>query len=251
MLNPLPSVASSEVIQVMTERFDQMVKPHLSIPADEIDAYAARLTEAFSVANVEITKPQYVVLVDRNPRVQVAFVYFGSSTEPWHLIGATPVSTGLPGQFEHFVTPLGVFDHSLLNPDFRAEGTKNENGFRGYGIKGMRVFDFGWVNAPKTWGNHAMSEMRLQMHATDPDLAEPLLGQAKSKGCVRIPATLNDFIDRFGLLDADYSKALAEGKNLWVLRKDRVLVASPGRYLVIVDSQSTARPQWARPRSSH
>jgi hypothetical protein len=36
-----------------------------------------------------------------------------------------------------------VFEHTLDNPDFRAEGTVNEFGIRGYGTKGMRIFDFG------------------------------------------------------------------------------------------------------------
>jgi len=55
----------------------------------------------------------------------------GSSEVAWRLVGAAPVSTGLPGRFEHFTTPLGVFEHSLANPDFRAEGTKNQFGIRG------------------------------------------------------------------------------------------------------------------------
>ena len=172
-------------------------------------------------------------------------VFFGSEAFGWQLLGATPVSTGLPGQFEHFETPLGVYEHSLNHPDYRAEGTKNSQGFRGYGIKGMRVYDFGWVDAPKTWGNQAMSVMRLQMHATDPVLAEPYLGVRRSKGCVRIPASLNDFIDRYGLLDEDYESALADGRRLWVLRADRTPSAYPGRYLVVIDSERDQRPVWA------
>jgi hypothetical protein len=47
------------------------------------------------------------------------------------------------GKFDHFETPLGVFDHVLSNRDFRAEGTQNDHGFRGFGSKGMRVYDMG------------------------------------------------------------------------------------------------------------
>ena len=61
----------------------------------------------------------------------------------WRLIGATPVSTGLLGRYEYFTVPLGVFDHSMLNPDCRAEGTKNKLGVRGYGREGMRGYNFG------------------------------------------------------------------------------------------------------------
>ena len=158
--------------------------------------------------------------------------------------GIAPVSTGLPGRYEHFTTPLGVFDHSLANPDFRAEGTKNSQGFRGYGSKGTRVYDFGWVEAPRGWGAGAMGTLRLQMHATDPWLAEPKLGTAQSEGCVRIPATLNTFIDRHGLLDEDYDRQSDSGAHLWVQRSDRTPTSKPGRCLVVVDSNLQQRLEW-------
>ncbi len=66
-----------------------------------------------------------------------------------------------------------------------------------------------------------------------------------SKGCIRIPATLNTFIDRYGLLDEDYEQALEDGKKFWVLRADRRPTPWSGRYLVIVDSGSTERPAWS------
>jgi hypothetical protein len=75
----------------------------------------------------------FVVLVDRNPNVQALFVFLGTVVGGWTLAGASAISTGLPGKYEHFKTPLGVFDHSRENPDFRAEGTKNKFGIRGYG----------------------------------------------------------------------------------------------------------------------
>jgi hypothetical protein len=161
------------------------------------------------------------------------------------------VSTGLPGRYEHFTTPLGVFDHSMANPDFRAEGTKNKQGFRGYGRKGMRVYDFGWVEAPRGWGSGAMGKLRLQMHATDPELAAPKLGTAQSEGCIRIPATLNTFIDRHGLLDEDYDRQSESGIHLWVLRSDRIPVSAPGRYLIVVDSNLQQRPKWSPLPSKH
>lgn len=73
-----------------------------------------------------------------------------------------------------------------------------------------------------------------------PDTFEP-----QSKSCIRIPASLNDFIDRYGILDADYERALAEGKKLWVLHKERTPTPWSGRYLVIVDSGRTERPAWS------
>ena len=163
----------------------------------------------------------------------------------WRWLGATRTSTGRPGSFEHFLTPLGVFEHNLDNPDFRAEGTYNSLHIRGYGLRGMRVFDLGWVAAERGWGRGGISLMRLQMHATDPDVLEPRLGRAASKGCIRIPASLNSFIDRYGLLDEAYFEALVQGKTMWVLREDREPTPWPGRYVVVVDSQTTERPDWA------
>lgn len=231
----------------LTAEFERQVHPRIKISPEDIHVYSKQLNDALVQAKTNLYLPQYVVVVDRNRFAQVAMIFFGSEAFGWQMIGATPVSTGLPGQFEHFETPLGVFDHSLNEPDFRAEGTKNSQGFRGYGIKGMRVYDFGWVDAPKTWGNLAISVMRLQMHATDPDLAEPYLGSRRSKGCVRIPASLNDFIDRYGLLDEDYDRAVAEGRHLWVLRKDRTPTAYPGRYMIVIDSGRDKRPEWLSP----
>lgn len=229
----------------LAAEFEQAVSPRLAVPEDVARAYAVRLAAVLREAGVPDEPPRFVLLVDRSPQVQALLLYWGSTGTAWQLVGAAPVSTGLPGRYEHFATPLGVFEHSLFNPDFRAEGTKNENGIRGYGRKGKRVFDFGWVAAPKGWGDHAVSTMRLQLHATDPDLLERRLGTAQSKGCVRIPATLNDFLDRHGVIDDDYLQAQAEGHRFWVLRPDASPTPWAGRYLVVVDSQATERPTWS------
>ena len=87
--------------------------------------------------------------------------------------------------------------------------------------------------------------MRLQMHATDPDRLEQRLGTAQSKGCIRIPAALNEFIDRHGVLDEDYQEKIDEGRRLSVLRGDRTPTPWSGRYLVVVDSMSGERPDWS------
>ncbi len=113
--------------------------------------------------------------------VQALLLYWGSAENGWEFVGAAPVSTGSPVRYERFTTPLGVFDHTMSNPEFRAEGTKNKLGFRGYGRKGLRIYDFGWVEAPRGWGNGAMGKMRLQMHSTDAELAAPKLVRRNQK----------------------------------------------------------------------
>lgn len=225
--------------------FRTAVDRRLAPPADEVRRYGRLAEEAFTRAAVLPGPAQYVLLVDRDPQVQALLLLWRSAPGAYQLVGASPVSTGRPGSFDHFETPAGVFDHTPSHPDFRAEGTFNDNGIRGYGLQGMRVFDFGWQRVPKGWGDGAVIDMRLQMHATDPDALEPRLGTVQSKGCIRIPGSLNRFLDRYGVLDAEYERLQREGRQLRVLRDDREPVAGAGRYLVIVHSQRTERPDWS------
>ena len=237
--------AAQEPATRLASRFRQQVDRQLTIPEREQEGYAVLLMRALSEAGRGDIPPQYVVLVDRNALVQAAMIYWKSSDGTFHLIGATQASTGAPGRFEHFVTPLGVFEHSLDNPDFRAEGTRNELGILGYGRKGLRIYDFGWVKAPKGWGDGHTSVMRLQMHSTDPELLEPRLGSIQSKGCIRIPASLNRFIDHYGILDAAYERAIAAGESFWVLPPDREQTPWSGEFLVVIDTQRDRRPAWS------
>jgi hypothetical protein len=225
--------------------FAKEVVPRLNVPGEEQGTYARLLRAALLDANVVLQTAQYLLLVDRSPKVQAAFVLWDDGEGRLFFVGGSPVSTGRPGAYEHFRTPLGVFSHSIENLDFRAEGTPNEFGVRGYGVKGLRVFDFGWVVGERTWGRGGQSPMRLQMHATDPGLLEPRLGSAASSGCIRIAASLNQFVDKYGLLDADYEAAMERGVQFWVLRQDRTPTPWSGRYLVVVESERTRRPAWA------
>jgi hypothetical protein len=92
--------------------------------------------------------------------------------------------------------------------------------------------------------------MRLQLHSTDLELLEPRLGSAQSKGCIRISASFNRFIDHYGILDAQYDRALAAGQQLWVLPPDREPTPWSGQLLVVVDTRRERRPEWSpKPRS--
>lgn len=234
----------------LVEAFDRIVPFHLTVPVTETNAYAALLSSALAAAGIHEASQKFVVLVDRNPNIEALLVFWGTVADGWSLVGASSISTGLPGKFEHFTTPLGVFDHSRENPDFRAEGTKNKFGIRGYGNKGGRIYDFGWVKAPRGWGDGHMGELRLQMHSTDADLLEQRLGTAQSEGCVRMPAELNEFIDRYAILDEDYDRVVAVGAHPWVLRDDRLSTPWSGRYLVVVESAAAIRPSWAPSRKN-
>jgi hypothetical protein len=226
--------------------FAQDVTRRLKVPAAEQRAYADRLQTALGENMLGNLSGEYVVMVDRNANVQALFIYFRATpADSWQMIGASPVSTGRPGEYDHFITPLGVFEHTPSNMDFRSEGTLNENRIRGYGKRDMRIFDLGWAQGERGWGKGGMSQMRFQMHATDPDRLEPLLGIRHSKGCVRIPASLNAFLDHYGILDAEYAALVESGKSLWVLKSDRQMTPWAGRYIVVVDSERKSRPAWA------
>ena len=241
----IPFAAGDEALAGWSELFAREVDHRLDVPPADQQGYVLLLQQALAAASISAVAGQSVVLVDRSPQVQAAMVLVRTQAGGWHWLGATAVSTGKTGRFEHFVTPLGVFAHTLDNPDFRAEGTFNKNHIRGYGLRGRRVFDFGWQLAERGWGDGGSSKMRLQMHATDPQVLEPRLGRVASEGCIRIPATLNVFLDVHGVLDADYEAAAASGQHLWILKPSRTTMPWPGRHMVIVDSQAAERPPWS------
>ena len=229
----------------MAAAYAQMVDRRLQVPAEVLLEYAALAEAALQQAGASMAAAQWLFLVDRNAHVQAGLLLWRSADGDYLLAGASPVSTGRPGAFDHFQTPRGVYPHTPSNPDFRAEGTRNQNGIRGYGAKGMRVFDFGWQQVPKGWGDGATIQMRLQVHATDPQMLERRLGSVQSKGCIRIPATLNRFLDHFGVLDAEYERELQAGRSFWVLDPQREPVEDAGVYLVVVDSGRDAKPPWS------
>ena len=159
------------------------------------------------------------------------------------MIGGTRVSTGQVGRFDYYITPVGVFRHTDSILDYRAEGTFNENHIRGLGLKGMRVWDFGWQTAGKGWrADREQGPMRLLMHATDPANLEYRIGRPASKGCIRVPAAVNKFMDHHGVLDADYERAAKVDPTFRaVLPRDRVPTPLAGNALVVIDSSITGQ----------
>lgn len=239
------SAVGDEALPGWSEQFAREVDRRLDVPRADQRRYILLLEQALSADALAGSAGQSFVLVDRSPQVQAAMVLVRTQAGGWHWLGAAAVSTGKTGRFKHFLSPLGAFAHSLDNPDFRAEGTFNKHHIRGYGLRGRRVFDFGWQLAERGWGDGGTSKMRLQMHATDPRVLEPRLGRVASEGCIRIPATLNVFLDDHGVLDADYEAAAAGGQRLWILKASRQTMPWPGRLMVIVDSQAVERPAWS------
>ena len=186
-----------------------------------------------------LDQPRLVIIIDRNPAAQDLVLALANPHGNWEVVGTTKVSTGQRGRFDHYITPTGVFLHTDAILGYRAEGTVNENGIRGLGIRGMRVWDFGWHNATKGWRNDGeRGDIRLLMHATDPAGLEQRIGRPASQGCVRVPTALNKFLDRHGVLDADYERvAQTDARYRRLLRPDRTPSPFAGNALVVVDSQ--------------
>src|SRR6516165_2677877 len=94
----------------------------------------------FDASPYRITSPQLVVAVDRSPSVQQLRILFATPWGPWQVIGGGKVSTGRTGRHGYFITPTGVFPHTIAILDYRALGTYNQNHIRGLGVKGSRVW---------------------------------------------------------------------------------------------------------------
>ncbi|MYL81912.1 hypothetical protein GTA51_02015 [Desulfovibrio aerotolerans] len=208
---------------------------------DYRDTVRADALAKLQAAGADLTTSQYFVYADRNPGAQLLILAFYDASGPRVvLLGADLISSGKlrPGE-DSFITPLGVFENLPENWGYRAQGSKNSKGWRGLGARGSRVWDFGYQQAPRQFRQGVYdSQMRLLMHATDPDQGEPRLGGPDSKGCVRVSAAANAFLDRRSILDRHYEQIAGNDKtrDLWLLRPDRAPVSHPGSYLVVGDS---------------
>jgi hypothetical protein len=92
------------------------------------------------------------------------------------------------------------------------------------------------------------------MHATDPAVLEQRIGRTASQGCVRIPSSMNLFLDKQGVLDAGYeSAAVTDIRYRALLLRDRTGSVLAGDALVVVDSSlpaGTPPDQHADPKSA-
>jgi hypothetical protein len=214
------------------------VPQHTIGNTDADHAWIARAKAVIDTAPMVIDRAQLLVVVDRDPAVQELRIILARPDAPWQVVGGSKVSTGQAERRGYFITPVGVFLHTDAILDYRARGTFNENHIRGLGLKGMRVWDFGWQTAERGWRvERDTADIRLQMHATDPDYLEQRLGRPASEGCVRVSAAMNRFLDVHGVLDVDYERAaLEDPKFRSVLSPEREATPLAGNAMVVVDS---------------
>ena len=235
-----PAVVSAEVTRLRASMAAEVPRLVTLTPDAKLRWIMLARTQ-LATTQTEILRPQLIVVVDRSVKVQELALVLAQPAGPYEVIGAVHVSTGQQGRFDHYVTPTGVYRHTTAILDYRAQGTYNENHIRGLGLKGMRVWDFGWQWARKGWspevGKPLEIQIRLEMHATDPAVLEQRIGRTASQGCVRIPSTMNRFLDMHGVLDADYEQAaVTDIRYRALLLRERTGSVLAGDALVVVDS---------------
>ncbi len=236
--NPRPAFARPEV-EALAVEMRQSLGPVLL--TDNPALTAAALDAAHNMqqrVHFTVTDPQVVLMVDRSPKVQRLWVVVAyPGTQPWDVVGQVHVSTGKPGRKEHFRTPVGVFQNTTAILGYRAEGTYNENHIRGIGVRGMRVWDFGWQTTDDWRAPRYPMAIRMEMHATDPAVLEPRLGRWDSEGCIRIPTRFNSFLDRSGLIDAKL-RAAAQTERRFAALLPKGVTPNPlaGQTVIVVDT---------------
>lgn len=198
----------------------------------EVTSYIAQTPQTF-----DKSLSQYFILVDASFKKQnLAIGFWDSTTQSFQISPSVmKVSTGRTGSIHHYITPTGWVEQVPENGTYRAEGTKNSNGIRGYGSKGMRVWDFGWQNAYTGWlKKPEVRQIRMQMHATDPQFLEQRLGNPASQGCLRLSAETNQFIDKYAIID----RKIENSSMAWTLKKDRTPVANEGSFVLVINTET-------------
>lgn len=223
-----------EEVQKMRAIFNEAVSGEVAADMDYLNQLSQDAARRFLSLGEEAKRSQYFLYVDRNPSKQIAFVGFFNATDgSVVIVGLDKISSGNEKRRGFFITPTGVFRNSPDFISYRALGTKNAKGWQGLGVKGSRIWDFGWQ---KTIKNGEERIIRFLLHATDPIFGEKRLGKIDSKGCIRISGKFNQFLDHYGLLDREYEAQKDKKRISWVFKANREPVLFAGQYLLVGDS---------------
>jgi hypothetical protein len=237
----LPAVRSSWASSDPVDALRSAFAAEVGSPAVPPERARQALALGREMLASRLDRPQAFLLVDRAEDADGQWAHVavgGPGASPWDIVGAGRVSTGRRGRFDHYLTPVGVFEHDGSILGWRAEGTPNAQGIRGLGARGMRVWDLGWQDAQTGWlPRPEMRRIRLLVHATDPVHLEPRLGTPASKGCVRVSGRMNRFLDRHAVLDAAYLAAASSNPRIAaLLPSDGVPSPLAGRFVVVVET---------------
>jgi hypothetical protein len=238
-----PGMAATDA-DLIAAAMARAVPDPVSLSAERQEALVSLARQMAAEDHLFIRQPQLVLIVDRAPQAQLLAMTLAEPDGGWRILGTRHVSTGKPGRLQHFKTPVGVLLNDGSEIGYRAQGTFNQYHIRGLGVKGMRVWDFGWQTTDDWRTPDATMAVRVEMHATDPNVLEARIGRADSEGCVRLPDSLNRFLDRHGIIDAAIER-LGDTDSGYRALLSPELDPTPlaGDAVIVVDSSEP----WAKP----
>ena len=207
----------------LREQYEREVAPRLDVPDDEVRLYGGITEMQLYNLGRELPDPQYLLVIDGNPHVQAAMLFWRLLPGSYQLVGASPVSTAAAEP----ASPQGLFEQARgVSTHAACARTQCDRGM-------LRVYDFGWQHTTARIGASPNSEMRLQVRAADRQ-AERRLGAPCEDGCILLPSRLISFLDEYGVLDDGVSG-----------RVQRHVLPYRGRHLMVVDSERDERPPWS------
>lgn len=223
---PLPALATATAIYTpheLRQAYRREVRQRLHVPRDEVRLYGGISELELFSTNQELLAPQYLLVVDRNPHVQAAFLFWRLVAGSYELVGASPVSTGRE--------PVDALDavRGLLEEVAAADGACAQAPAHTCRSGDLRVYDFGW---PPLHARPVRRDLRVQVRGADGAAAQRL-GSPCADDCILLPPSLVTFLDEYGVLD--------EGSG----RPQRHVLPFRGRYLLLVDSERDERPAWS------
>lgn len=224
---PLPALATAIYTpHELRQAYRREVRQRLDVPPEEVRVYGGVSELQLFSTSQELLAPQYLLVVDCNPHVQAAFLFWRLVPGSYELVGASPVSTGRD--------PAGAVDAVRgLFEEVQAAGRSAcaQPASRTCRSGDLRVYDFGW---PRDHGRARVRDLRVQVRGADGAAAQRL-GSPCAEDCILLPASLVTFLDEYGVLD--------EGSG----RPQRHVLPFRGRHLLVVDSERDERPGWSPP----
>jgi hypothetical protein len=209
----------------LMEQYRRDVVPRLAMPADEVRLYGGIAELQLYNVGRELLAPQYLLVIDSNPYVQAAMLFWRLLPGSYELVGASPVSTSAVASNE-LSTAQGLFEQGQAgNVDASCARTCS----RGK----QRIYDFGWQRSNQGFAAPGVADLRVQVRGADRQ-AERRLGTPCPDGCILLPASLISFLDEYGILDDGVPG-----------RVQRHVLPYRGRHLMLVDSEREERPEWS------
>ena len=223
---PLPALASAIYTpHELSGAYRREVRQRLDVPREEVRLYGGVSELQLFSTNQELLAPQYLLVVDCNPHVQAAFLFWRLVPGSYELVGASPVSTGseAAGAVD---AARGLFEAV----DWAGgRGACEQSTPRTCRSDELRVYDFGW---PRGHGRPRRGAPRGRGRGAG-GAAEPRQGRAGAAAGKQRPARLVTFLDEYGVLDAGSG------------RPQRHVLPFRGRHLLVVDSERDERPGWS------